>query len=72
MNNFDIEDAVLIMLKKLFYQNVFIRIGNPMLYKFYRTYNPLVLSKYIRFRDFRKLPDQLLEDLPSQGTLPTH
>jgi hypothetical protein len=50
MNNFDIEDAVLIMLKKLFYQNVFIRIGNPMLYKFYRTYNPLGLVQV--YQDF--------------------
>jgi hypothetical protein len=64
MNNFDIEDAVLIMLKKLFYRILYLLVTLYAL-QFCRTYNPLVvLSKYIRISRNSAWSNGELEDLP--------
>jgi beta-glucosidase-like glycosyl hydrolase len=77
MNNFDIEDAVLIMLKKLFLSKkcVLYVFGNPYGLQILPDLQSIsgLVQVYQDFEEFQEAAaNQLLENLPSQGTLPVH
>lgn len=77
MNNFDIEDAVLIMLKKLFLSKkcILYVFGNPYALQILPDLQSIsgLVQVYQDFEEFQEAAaNQLLENLPSQGTLPVH
>ena len=77
MNNFDIEDAVLIMLKKLFSSKkcILYVFGNPYALQILPDLQSIsgLVQVYQDFEEFQEAAaHQLLENLPCQGTLPVH
>jgi len=77
MNNFDIEEAVLQLLKKLFLSKkcILYVFGNPYALQILPDLQSVsgLVQVYQDFEEFQEAAaNQLLENLPSQGTLPVH